>query len=40
MATAAHCGEIDDIHGGAATCIGAMIVPALMRDGEKHGGSR
>jgi len=22
MATAAHCGELDDIHGGAATCIG------------------
>ncbi|MGH7886262.1 MAG: MmgE/PrpD family protein, partial [Candidatus Binatia bacterium] len=25
MATAAHCGELDDIHGGAATCIGAMV---------------
>jgi len=39
MATAAHCGELDDIHGGAATCIGAMIVPALVALAEKHGGS-
>ena len=39
MATAAHCGELDDIHGGAATCIGAMIVPALLAMAEKHGGS-
>ena len=39
MATAAHCGELDDIHGGAATCIGAMIVPALLALAEKHGGS-
>ncbi|MGZ8434454.1 MAG: MmgE/PrpD family protein, partial [Candidatus Binatia bacterium] len=37
MATAAHCGELDDIHGGAATCIGAMIVPALLALAEKHG---
>ena len=39
MATAAHCGEIDDIHGGAATCIGGMIVPALLAMAEKYGGS-
>ena len=39
MATAAHCGELDDIHGGAATCIGAMIVPALLAMAEKYGGS-
>lgn len=39
MATAAHCGELDDIHGGAATCIGAMVVPALLAMAEKHGGS-
>ncbi|MBI4528621.1 MAG: MmgE/PrpD family protein [Deltaproteobacteria bacterium] len=37
MASASHCGEMDDIHGGAATCIGAMIVPALLGLGEKHG---
>jgi 2-methylcitrate dehydratase PrpD len=39
MATAAHCGELDDIHGGAATCIGAMIIPALIVMAEKYGGS-
>jgi 2-methylcitrate dehydratase PrpD len=39
MATAAHCGELDDIHGGAATCIGAMIIPALLAMAEKYGGS-
>lgn len=39
MATAAHCGELDDIHGGAATCIGAMIIPALIAMAEKYGGS-
>ena len=38
MSVAAHCGEMDDIHGGAGTCIGAMIVPALIAMGEKHGG--
>jgi 2-methylcitrate dehydratase PrpD len=38
MATAAHCGELDDIHGGAGTCIGAMVVPALLSMAEKHGG--
>ena len=39
MATAAHCGELDDIHGSAATCIGAMIIPALITMAEKYGGS-
>jgi 2-methylcitrate dehydratase PrpD len=39
MATAAHCGELDDIRGGAGTCIGAMIVPGLIAIAEKHGGS-
>ncbi|HET7005835.1 MAG TPA: MmgE/PrpD family protein [Candidatus Binatia bacterium] len=39
MATAAHCGELDDIHGGAATCIGGMVIPALLAMAEKHGGS-
>jgi len=39
MAAAAHCGELDDIHGGAATCIGAMIVPSLLATAQKHGGS-
>ncbi|MGH7816621.1 MAG: MmgE/PrpD family protein, partial [Candidatus Binatia bacterium] len=38
MATAAHCGEMDDIHGGAATCIGAMVIPALIAMAEKYGG--
>src|SRR4030095_13734311 len=35
MSVAAHCGEMDDIHGGAGTCIGAMIVPALLATAEK-----
>ncbi len=39
MATSAHCGELDDIHGGAATCIGAMVIPALIAMAEKYGGS-
>ena len=39
MATAAHCGEMDDIHGGAASCIGGMIIPALIAMAEKYGGS-
>jgi 2-methylcitrate dehydratase PrpD len=39
MATAAHCGELDDIHGGAATCIGAMVVSVLIAMAEKYGGS-
>src|SRR6266508_2753787 len=30
MSVAAHCGEMDDIHTGAGTCIGAMIIPALL----------
>jgi 2-methylcitrate dehydratase PrpD len=30
---------MDDIHGGAGTCIGAMIVPALIAMAEKYGGS-
>ena len=37
MSVASHCGEIDDIHGGAGTCIGAVIIPALTATGEKHG---
>jgi 2-methylcitrate dehydratase PrpD len=39
MAVAAHCGELDDIHGGAGTCIGGMIVPALMAMAERFGGT-
>ena len=39
MSAAAHCGEMDDIHGGAGTCIGAMIVPALLASAERFGGS-
>ena len=39
MAAAAHCGEMDDIHGGAGTCVGAMIIPALLAMAEKFGGS-
>ena len=39
MSVAAHCGEMDDIHGGAGVCIGGMIVPALLAMAEKHGGS-
>jgi 2-methylcitrate dehydratase PrpD len=38
MSAAAHCGEMDDIHGGAGTCIGAMIVPALLASAERFGG--
>jgi 2-methylcitrate dehydratase PrpD len=38
MAVAAHCGEMDDIHGGAGTCIGGMIVPALVAMAERFGG--
>ncbi len=38
MAVAAHCGEMDDIHSGAGTCIGGMIVPALVAMAEKFGG--
>jgi len=39
MSVAAHCGEMDDIHGGAGTCIGGMIVPALVVLGEKYAGT-
>ena len=39
MAVAVHCGEMDDIHSGAGTCIGAMIVPALLALAQKNGGS-
>ena len=39
MSVAAHCGEMDDIHSGAGTCIGGMIVPALIAMAEKHGGN-
>ncbi len=35
MAAAAHCGEMDDIHSGSGTCIGAMVVPGFGRDGGK-----
>lgn len=38
MAVAAHCGEMDDIHGGAGTCIGGMIIPALIAMAERFGG--
>ena len=41
MSVAAHCDEMDDIHGGAGTCIGAMIIPALIAPSEKvHGTGR
>jgi len=39
MSVAAHCGEMDDIHSGAGTCIGGMIVPALIAMAEKCGGT-
>src|SRR3970282_1922940 len=39
MSAAAHCGEMDDIHGGAGTCIGAMVVPALLSRAERFGGA-
>jgi 2-methylcitrate dehydratase PrpD len=39
MSVAAHCGEMDDIHGGAGTCIGGIIIPALIVLAEKYGGS-
>jgi len=38
MSVAAHCGEMDDIHSGAGTCIGGMVVPALIAVAEKYGG--
>ena len=37
MSVAAHCGEMDDIHGGAGICIGGMIVPALLAMTERYG---
>ena len=39
MSVAAHCGEMDDIHSGAGTCIGGLVVPALVAMAEKYGGS-
>ena len=39
MSVAAHCGEMDDIHAGAGTCIGALVIPALLGMIEKYGGS-
>jgi 2-methylcitrate dehydratase PrpD len=39
MSVAAHCGEMDDIHSGAGTCIGGMVVPALMAMAEIRGGT-
>ena len=39
MSVAAHCGEMDDIHSGAGTCIGGMVVPALITMAERYGGS-
>ena len=38
MSVAAHCGEMDDIHAGAGTCIGAVIVPALLAMAERNDG--
>src|SRR5689334_18166368 len=39
MSVAAHCGEMDDIHTGAGTCIGGIVVPALLAIAEKYGGN-
>jgi 2-methylcitrate dehydratase PrpD len=39
MSVAAHCGEMDDIHSGAGTCIGGMVIPALIAMAEKFGGT-
>jgi 2-methylcitrate dehydratase PrpD len=39
MSTGAHCGEMDDIHSASGTCIGAMVVPALLALAVKNGGS-
>jgi 2-methylcitrate dehydratase PrpD len=39
MAVAAHGGEMDDIHSGAGTCIGGVIIPALIATAEKYAGS-
>jgi len=39
MSVATHCGEMDDLHAGAGTCIGGMVVPALMALTERYGAS-
>ena len=39
MSAAAHCGEMDDIHSGAGTCIGGMIIPALIALAEQRKGN-
>jgi len=39
MSVAAHCGEMDDIHTGAGTCSGGIVVPALLAIAEKYGGN-
>ena len=39
MSVAAHCGEMDDIYSRAGTCIGGMIIPALIAVAETFGGS-
>jgi 2-methylcitrate dehydratase PrpD len=39
MSVAAHCAEMDDIHGGAGTCVGGMVIPALIALAEKYGGT-
>jgi 2-methylcitrate dehydratase PrpD len=38
MSVAAHCGEMDDIHSGAGTCVGGLVIPALIGMAEKYGG--
>lgn len=38
MSVAAHCGEMDDIHGSAGVCVGGMIIPALLAMAEKFDG--
>ena len=40
MSVAAHCGEMDDIHSGAGTCIGGMVVPALIAMAENMAAAR
>jgi 2-methylcitrate dehydratase PrpD len=39
MSVAAHGGEMDDIHTGAGTCIGGIIIPALIAMAGRQGGS-
>lgn len=36
-ATAAHSGEMDDIHSEAGTCVGGIIIPVLLAMAEKYG---